>query len=460
MADNIEIRGTTLFISTTSDYHKAFLMMKPPVTGHTTVTLKEIIDALASKGVRYEIDEMAIEQMIVNENFNNQICVSSWRPPVDGKNGSIKYRFPSEINLVPQIDENGTVDYKNMGYVRFVKKGTVIADITLPVPGECGYDVRGVPVRQYMGKAAAFSVGENVEVSEDGLTLVATEDGHLEFRSGCFNVFTTVTVNQNVDASTGNITFSGDIVIKGDIDEGFKVSSTHNITVTGCANGAELEAGGDIEVRNGLMNAKVTAHGSVKSKFCEYTKITADGDVVSPVFVVCTVYAGGTLTASKTLSGGKYTCIGGGTVGSVGTKTYAKTEVSVGDNSMLSEEKTELLKTLEELDRQVLQCTQIVEFLNAKKKELKKIPPEREEQRGKAIKTKYTLLSEKKRMQERIDEIDERLAVKQFLKFDCRGEAFPGTKVIISGVSYTVNDEMRRVSFHLNDAGEVEAFPL
>ncbi len=460
MAEAVIIRGTTLSISVTSDYHRAFLLITPPQSGECTVTCEEVIKALREKGVKYNINEEEIKDILEKKIFINQIAVASWTQPTDGVDGSIKYKFPMESELVPQIKEDGTVDYKNLGFIRYIPKGTVIAEITPPTEGQCGYDVRGVPVRQRLGKAAPYKLGENTELSEDGLTITATENGHLAYEYGAFNVHTTVTVNQDIDASTGNIEFAGDVIVKGNVTEGFRVSSSRNITITGNVSGASLEAGGDIVVKSGINNSTVTAHGSITAQFCEYSKLTADGSVTAQMLVVCTCYAGAELNASKAVSGGKYTCLNNGTAGSLGSKNYAKTEVVIGDNAMISEEKAALEKRIDEIDKQVLQCTQIVDFLNEKLKQFKKLPPEKEDMRGKAIKTKYTLQAEKKQVLNRIKEIDERLAVKQFLRFDVRGEVYPGVKVIISGSTYTVEGEMRRVSFHLDEDGVLKAMPL
>ncbi len=162
-------------------------------------------------------------------------------------------------------------------------------------------------MRQKVGRPASYRIGENIMLSEDGCALVAKETGHLVFDGGCFNIRTTVTIDQDVDASTGNIDFVGDVVVKGFIREGFKVSSAGNVTVAGNINGAAVEAGGNVTVKNGIIKSKVTAHGEVKAQFSEYSDITADGSVTATVFVFCNVYTGGELKASKSLSGGKYT---------------------------------------------------------------------------------------------------------------------------------------------------------
>lgn len=461
MAEKILIKGMELEMSTTADFHHAYISLRQLVEGEDNiiVTCHDIVSALNGKGIKYNIDEGKIQSMIDKHLFVDQVEIAVWKAPIDGIDGTISYKYPMTVDLVPQVNENGKADYKNLGFIRGIDKGSVIAEITLPTEGESGMDVRGVEIRQKVGKAAVYRVGENVQLTEDGLRLEATESGHLEYERGTFNVKTSIVINQDIDAATGNIDFVGDVTVNGYVTEGFKVASAKNITVKGNVNGATLEAGGDIVVKNGVINSKVTAHGSFNAQFCEHSNITADGNITANDFVFCTCYAGGELHASKSISGGKYTCLNNGYAGVLGTENYAKTEIVVGDNALIFEEKNSIEKRISELDNQVHQFDQIIEFLKEKAK-TEKLPPEKEEMRGKVIKSKYTLLSEKKILKARIDEIDERLAIRQALRFDCKKVAYHGVKINISGSTYRVTADTHKVSFHLNQAGEVEAFPL
>lgn len=461
MAEKVLIKGMELEISTTADFHHAYISLRQLVEGGDNIIINsnDIVSALNSKGIKYNIDEDKIQSVIEKKVFVDQIEVAVWTPPVDGIDGTISYKYPMKVELVPQIGENGKADYKNLGYIRSIDKGSVIAEITLPTDGTSGMDVRGVEIRQKVGRAAAYRVGENVVLTEDGLRLEATESGHLEYSGGVFNVKTSIVINQDIDAEIGNIDFVGDVTVNGYVTEGFKVASAKNITVKGNVNGATLEAGGDIVVKNGVINSKVTAHGSFNAQFCEHSNITADGGITANDFVFCTCYSGGELHASRSISGGKYTCLNNGYAGVLGTENYAKTEIVVGDNALIFEEKNTIEKRITELNAQVHQFDQIIEFLKEKAK-VEKLPPEKEEMRGKVIKSKYTLLSEKKMLNARIAEIDERLAIRQALRFDCKKAAYHGVKINISGSTYNVTGDLYKVSFHLNQQGEVEAFPL
>ena len=78
---------------------------------------------------------------------------------------------------------------------------------------------------------------------------------------------------------------------------------------------------------------------------------------------------------------------------------------------------------------------------------------------GQTVKTKINLQMEIKRIEKRLKEIDESLAVKQYLSFGCRGTVYPGVKVVIGESVYQVTNEYHRVRFRTGNDGNVEVAP-
>ena len=447
-------------VTVTPDYHDAFVSIYPAVNGGREVTYQDVMDALAKNAVRYGINEDKIKEAFEKKSFDRQINAAHWTPPINGIDGSIKYYYDQEIELKPKEDENGIVDYKNLGFVRIIEKGNVIAQITHPTNGQEGRDIRGVVIRQTIGMKARYNVGKNTVLSDDGCYITAAESGHLAYDRGTFYIETTLTIRRNIDASTGNIEFIGDIIVSGEVMEGFKVTTNKNITVTENVNGATLEAGGNIVVKKGVISSKLLAHGNITAQFCEYSTITCDGALATNTLVVCNVYCAGSLTASKFINGGKITCLENVTAGSIGTKNYAKTEIVVGDNAVLKEERDGLQKQISEADNQIDSMTKIIDFLNEKKKEIRKLPEDKEEILGKMLKNRIQWQVTKKNLSKRIAEIDETLSVKQFLNVECKGELFPGVKITISDSTLEVKKELRRLKVYLNGSGEITTGPL
>lgn len=436
------------------NYSAAYLTIYPAHNGGKDIGFGDVISALSMKGVKHNVKTDLIKELLDTKSFDKEVKIAEADMPVNGKNGTVKYAFSKETVLAPKEDDNGFVDYKDLGLIRNIRENETIAEITLPDSGTDGMDVRGVVMRAIPGKNASYTVGTGTKLTEDGLRIISAMDGHVCFKNGGFCVESTVTIGGDVDTSVGNLDFIGDIVIKGEVMEGFSVTSAKNITIGGNATGAYIKAGGSITIKKGCINSSMTAHGDINCQFCEYSKIITDGNLNAQTFVICDVYCAGNLTG-KALNGGKYTVLGDTTVKYLGTKNYAATEVIAGDNAVLMKEKEEAVKTLAELDSKIDRCTQIVDFLNEKRKELKRLPEDKEELLGVSVKNKISFQMQKKKLHKRIASIDDSLAQKQFRTVTVSGMAYPGVKVTINDASMKIDHETPKVKIYLDDNGNI-----
>ncbi|HOV41348.1 MAG TPA: FapA family protein [Oscillospiraceae bacterium] len=443
-------------LNVNASFSEATLIVHPPYFGGKPVTEEQILTALAEKGVVYGIDTDEIKTILSEERYGSPFRIAKWLPPKDGIDGTITYHFEHQVEHKPKEDARGFVDYRDLGYIRNIKAGTVIATITPPTDGEPGIDLRGHTVNQRKGKPANAAHGENIGLSGDGSQLIALADGNLKSVGGKFAIETVFNLRGNVDASIGNLDFIGDIIIRGEVLEGFKITSQKSVTVYENVMGATIEAGGNVTIKKGCINSRVVSHGNVTIDFVENSNITCDGDLKADAFVTSTVYCGGELTAQGrmgTLMGGRYTCLKNLTANTIGTKSYLPTNIIVGDNAIMLEEKSEALKRLSELENQILRCSQVVDFLTQKKKQLGKIPPEREDMLNAAIKQKLINQAEKAKLQARIKEIEKYLENKQNLSVTCKKELYPGTKIIINDLVFQANATYQYCKIYLGEEG-------
>lgn len=456
---------STVAVNVLSNGSEAYITVEPPKNGGAEITEAAIMDVLDKNNVKYGLDMNMIKNIVADKKYSSKLLVAKWTPPVNGTDGTITYKFDREVKNAPVEDEHGFVDYKNLGLIRTVHAGDIIAEITMPTDGEPGTDVRGKTLRQILGKKAKYTVGTNTKVTEDGLQIISTADGNINYRGGAFHVDQVVTVAGDVDASVGNITFVGDVIVKGEVMEGFKISSNANIIIAGNANGATLEADGDVVIKKGCINSHVVAHGSVTANFCEYSDIKCDGDLNSTNFVVCDVYCGGTISIKGNnggLMGGKYTCLNSVSLSNIGTKNYTPTMLTVGDNALLSEEKEAVMKQIEKVKENLEKVLLVIEFLHNKKKELspKPLPPDKEEILGTSRRQKVLCNVEISNLNKRIDEINVALANRQYLSVSCKGYIYPGVRIIINDAVFKAEAEYVRTKITLGENGEIYAAPL
>lgn len=180
----------------------------------------------------------------------------------------------------------------------------------------------------------------------------------------------------NVDNSTGDIDYDGDVVIKGNVVAGFTVKAAGDITVSGIVEGATVIAGGSITFNRGIQGmtkAVVKAGGNIVSKFIESAEsVSAGGSIEADSILHSKVTAKETIKAS-----GKNGLIIGGDVKAVymieaktiGNAMGTNTTVGVGVDPAMKRRVDELKNSLDKLGNNKIQLNQILSVLR-KKQEL------------------------------------------------------------------------------------------
>ena len=88
----------------------------------------------------------------------------------------------------------------------------------------------------------------------------------------------TLPIPGDVGVETGNIEFDGNIVVKGSVQEGFRVKG--KTLKADEINNAEIEMQGDIVISKGIIGAKILTDGTVRAKHVYDSTIDALGDII------------------------------------------------------------------------------------------------------------------------------------------------------------------------------------
>lgn len=225
---------------------------------------EDILEELHKNKIMCGIIENNIKKCI-NEYSADNMLVAEGANPIDGKDDYIDFKFSidTEIKSLKE-DTKGRVDFKSIGSIESVKKGEIIAIKVLGQEGKNGFDLYGKELKCKPVKKLNIKVGQGCILKDDN-TVVAAIDGRPFFKSSTFYIYQVYNVPGDVDISTGNVNFIGDICIKGYVREGMKVS-----------------AGGSIEINNGVERATITAKGNVTIKGNVITsQISGGGEDVS-----------------------------------------------------------------------------------------------------------------------------------------------------------------------------------
>jgi len=122
--------------------------------------------------------------------------------------------------------------------IQEVNKGDTLV---LKIPftkGIDGFDVFGHIIKATPGRDIKLPTGKNTVLSADGLKLLADKDGVISFSDSNVDILDIITIDGNVDFSTGNISHKGDVFIKGDVLPDFKVIAGGDIKIGGVVEGA------------------------------------------------------------------------------------------------------------------------------------------------------------------------------------------------------------------------------
>ncbi len=328
-----------LSVRVSKDGHEAFLSVNGAQPDEQ-LDEKAVTQYLAGQGVVYGLLPEAISGFC--KNHAHEVVCARGILPIDDGEAAMQYLFRTDDGRAPVKRKDGTVDFGDLGIVRSVKKDAVLCRIVPPKPGKDGIDVAGKPVSHRKSRLPSFPSGRNTAVSEDGLELRATVDGCIEYHKDLLSVNETFFVRGNVDGSSGNVIFSGTVVVQGDVTGGYTVKAGRDITVHGLVAGATLDAGGDITVSNGvngMSGGSLTAGGSITARYFQNATLKCGGDVYADVLMNCDVQAGQSVILrgrNASLMGGK--CCAGLQVyaKTIGTPNNVRTDVFVDSPALHS----------------------------------------------------------------------------------------------------------------------------
>jgi uncharacterized protein len=247
-------------------------------------------------------------------------------PPVPGEDGKVVALFASQGQTGPKLRQDGTADFREVDGVAQVKAGTTLARLQPPGPGIPGRDAQGNPVPAPAGKPAQLPAGPGTRISEDGQSLIAGCDGMVVARNGVIAVSAVMELDKGVDFRTGNIRFDGDVRVKGNVAEGFRIEAGGDIRIEGDAEGAALVSSrGNIQVTGGFFGqgkGKIQAKGEVKLAFARHAEIKCGKLIVEKALQDCQVvtYALAVTKRDSRIFGGKILCYGSARLAHVGAE--------------------------------------------------------------------------------------------------------------------------------------------
>lgn len=419
-----------------ADRMKVEAVFYPPFAGAAMLSASEIIKDLEYLGIKHGIDNSCIESMLSEREYGRVYYVASGTAPREGHDGYIEYKFNTELKPRPKMNDDGTVDFHTLENINHINKGDVAAVLHREDRGDNGIDVTGRRVLPKKVKHVVFKYGKNLIQSQDGSELISQVSGHVVLE-GDKIVVSNVLEIVNVDNSTGDIDYDGNVVIKGNVVAGFSVKATGNIIVSGVVEGATVIAGGSITFNRGIQGmtkAVVKAGGNIVSKFIESAEsVTAEGNIETDSILHSNVTARGSIKAA-----GKNGLIIGGDVKAVhmiqaktiGNLMGTNTTVGVGINPSMKRRVDELKNSLDKLGNNKIQLNQLLSMLRKKQELEGSLDEEKHELQTKTMRNIIMLEQEIQKQKKELEELRMQIGEEKSACIKVYDAAYVGVKLV------------------------------
>ncbi|MNS26284.1 hypothetical protein D3C72_582030 [compost metagenome] len=449
-----------LAIALSEDKSAAYLKFIKNEEGFTC-SIEQLQNFLSGNGITHGIQLDVLHRFIANPTdfVFKHTPIAEGIAPVKGEDGFIRYAIPlDQEQHGPNENEDGSVDYKDVVRLNNLQRGQLIAELVPPEPGKVGLAVTGEEIPFKPGKEARFKIGKNVVLNPEQTALYAAIDGLVtRTDKGKINVFPIYEINGDVDYNTGNINFVGTVIVRGNVLTGFRITAAGDIRVVGGVEGAELEAGGSIEITSGIIGynkGHIKAGHNVKSGFIQDGNVYAGEDVlVTQSIMHSNIRAGRDVICS----GSKGLIVGGNIQAGekviariIGNPMSTTTTVEVGVLPELRNELTELrnhfkenLASLDKTDKALILLDQLAS--------VGKLNMEKMQMRAKLGLTKKQHLREQAEIKERMLEIEKSLEDTSKAKVHVLKMVYGGSKIVIGRYTKFIKDPISRMTFYYSE---------
>ncbi|MBE4908704.1 DUF342 domain-containing protein [Bacillus luteolus] len=346
------------------DSLQAFLTVEEKESDLSLVTEQKIISFLESRGVTFGIQGETVKNITENpELLYNENLIAVGNKPLIGNDGFLK------IAITEESDANQEFNYRNVIKIPSVQTGQKIGSIIPPTSGINGKTIFNQELNAVPGKPLKLRMGKNI-VEKDG-QLYATIDGQLSLTENKINVFPVFEVNGDLDLKTGNITFIGNVVIRGNVPTGYSVHAGGDIKIFGMVEGADLNAGGSIYVSGGIAGSnrgKITAVGDIQASYINQGHVEAGHNIEVKSTILHSFLKAGNqvLCSSGNVIGG--CCTAGVSIHTLnlGNEMHSKTEICFNVDLQLLEQEKLLTHQLDQIKTETEKLKIIAEKLTEK----------------------------------------------------------------------------------------------
>ena len=449
ISNNTAIRqiGESAAIEVSEDRMEAFIIFSEPINNGALMSRADVISLIERENV--VPDDSLVDSVMQNRHYGRKLTIAKGSEPEKGTDGFLQFHFDrSNIKPKPKIMEDGTVNFKQLDMFKLCNRGDVLVTSVPAREGRDGADVYGKVLPAVRSRpAGVIPRGKGTVLSPDGLHLIADVSGQLLLKENKIGISPHLEIPGNVDNSTGNIEFNGQVTVRGSVVSGFAVKAIGNIEVFGVCEAATLiSTEGSIVLGNGVQGSdkgELVAAGDVTAKFIESCKVTAGGSITADSIMKSHIKCDG----SVTVAGKNGLLVGGSLVAgeklvarTIGSPMGTLTDIEVGGSPKELVRQKELVNEFNKMKNEYEKCDKVVTTLTALRNK-DQLPDDKKPILVKMINTKMVYRDKMTKIQDEIDTITRNLAV-SVGTVSASKVIRPGVRITIGNAQMTIRDEL------------------
>ena len=419
----------------------------PPSFGGQKLNLKDIMAELTQKGIVYGLQQDTILEFLNEHLYNTEYVFAVGLQPDIGRDAKIEYFFNINPSLKPKHNEDGSVDYHNLNTISKVYEGDLLARLTPENKGAPGKNVYGqeIPTRTVKSKRLEF--GRNIRISEDKTEIYSEVTGHVSLYNDKVFVSDVYEVPADVDNSTGNINYNGNVHVAGSVRGGFSVIAKGDVIIDGAVEDALVRADGQIIVKQGIQGMKkgiLAAKGNIIIKFIENAKVFSGGYVETSSIIYSEVNAvedvmvmdrKGFIAGGIVRAGGKVESM------TIGSEMGAMTRIEVGMAPEKKERYSQLHRSIETLTKKINQLNPVIKTYNDFIAGGKELDSKNALYLDKLVNELQQTKESLQECRSEFNSLHQELLMSKHARVGVRRDIFPGVVITISDLSITTKDK-------------------
>ena len=421
-------------VTITPNGERAFARFYPPTTGGASLTEDDIVSDLQMAGVRHGIRKKAIEHFLQN-------------------------------HARPKLNEDGSVDFHQLGNIKSVKEGDKLATLTPAYRGKAGVSVLGKPMMPKKVRNRALRFGRNIRISEDKCTIYSKVSGHVTLVDDMVMVSDVYRVPANVDSSTGDIDYKGTVEVTGNVTTGFAVKAEGDIIVNGVVEGATLVSGGNIVLKRGMQGmdrGMLQAEGNITAKFLENCKVRCKGmlkaDAILHSDVECQENVD-ILGKKGLINGGSLSTYADVHATTLGSTMGASTKIKIISDKELIIRANEIKEEVENKEETLRKIDEVVNRVKGQLASNQEVLPEQMNYLKQATVNKPLLVKQIRELREEREKLLVRIEKNKHSCIRVEGAVYSGIDITVKDVSKIQHEQVSHCRF-VRDGADVRIVGL